>query len=393
MTVPEGWTVSRLGSLLKDIGDGGTPSRSKPEYFSGEIPWVVITDICPDISSTAESLSMLGLNSSSAKLWPENTVILSTGATIGEVGIARVPLATKQGITGMICGSALVPIFLKYWCEDNKPLFNRFAQGSTIKEVRAPTLRKFSLLLPPLPEQKKIAAILSSVDETIQATRETIEQTKRVKQGLMQELLTRGIGHTRFKKTEIGEIPKDWKIEKLRNVASLLSGQHVMANECSDNPIATPYLTGPADFFSGFIKTSKFVWNPPVICSSGDILITVKGSGTGKMIVADKSYCISRQLMAIHSEKIDPCFMGFVVESFAQNIALIATGIIPGISRDVLLDYPISLPPLSEQKKITAILSSVDTRIQSEESNLHQLEQIKKGLMQDLLTGKVRVAV
>ncbi|MDZ7778956.1 MAG: restriction endonuclease subunit S [Gemmatimonadota bacterium] len=80
------------------------------------------------------------------------------------------------------------------------------------------------LLLPPLPEQRKIAAILSSVDDAIAATRKVIEQTERVKQGLLQTLMTRGIGHTRFKQTEIGEIPEEWEVVTLEDVCEVRTG-------------------------------------------------------------------------------------------------------------------------------------------------------------------------
>jgi type I restriction enzyme, S subunit len=86
-------------------------------------------------------------------------------------------------------------------------------------------LAEFDVLVPPLPEQQKIAAILSSVDDAIAATRKAIEQTKRVKQGLLQTLLTRGIGHTRFKKTEIGEIPEEWAVVAFKELFSLRSGK------------------------------------------------------------------------------------------------------------------------------------------------------------------------
>jgi len=94
------YPIVALGEVVLEMKDGGTPSRRKPEYFGGDIHWCVVKDIKREIFTTKENLSSLGLNNSSAKLWPENTVIISLGATIGKVGVARIPLATKQGTFG-----------------------------------------------------------------------------------------------------------------------------------------------------------------------------------------------------------------------------------------------------------------------------------------------------
>jgi len=108
----EGWTTKQLGSVIKDIRDGGTPNTNKQEYFGGSIPWVVIQDIRKSISTTKTTLTSLGLASCSATLWPAGSIILSTGATIGDVGIAEVPVATKQGIHGIVCKEELSSQYL-----------------------------------------------------------------------------------------------------------------------------------------------------------------------------------------------------------------------------------------------------------------------------------------
>lgn len=116
----EGWETKPLGAVIKNIGDGGTPNTNKKEYFGGAIRWVVIQDIKNNISETKTTLTQLGLDSCSAKLWPAESVILSTGATIGKVGIAKVPLATKQGIHGIVCETELSSSFLYYKSMSNR---------------------------------------------------------------------------------------------------------------------------------------------------------------------------------------------------------------------------------------------------------------------------------
>ena len=108
------WSVVPLGEFVLSMGDGGTPSRSDETSFGGNIPWVVIGDIQKYIFDTKEHLSVEGLNCSSAKLWDKDSIILSTGATIGKVGIAMVPLSTKQGITGIKLKSTMYPLYFYY---------------------------------------------------------------------------------------------------------------------------------------------------------------------------------------------------------------------------------------------------------------------------------------
>jgi len=171
MSTVEGWKTEQLGAVIKDIGDGGTPNTNKKEYFDGSIPWVVIQDICKEISKTKTTLTPLGLKSCSAKLWPAGSVILSTGATIGEVGLAEVPVATKQGIHGIVCKEELLSSYLYYKLQTLREFLNANAQGSTIREVRATFLRTIPIAFPTSKiEQAKIAEILSTVDRAIEQT-------------------------------------------------------------------------------------------------------------------------------------------------------------------------------------------------------------------------------
>jgi type I restriction enzyme S subunit len=192
----EGWEVKKLGDIISEIADGGTPPTSNNNYFGGEIYWVVIDDIKEEIFTTKQTLTREGLLNSSARLWQPETIILSTGATIGEVGIAKIPLATKQGICGIVVKDDVSNLFLKYWLIKNKKLILSLAQGSSIKEVRPPTLVKFEIIIPKTKEeQTRIATILSDMDAELSALEQKLEKYKKVKLGMMQELLT---GKTRL---------------------------------------------------------------------------------------------------------------------------------------------------------------------------------------------------
>ncbi|MFQ2788791.1 restriction endonuclease subunit S [Aeromonas caviae] len=186
-------------------------------------------------------------------------------------------------------------------------------------------------------------------------------------------------------------VPEGWTRGVFEDGIELISGQHVEAEYVNNSGVGKPYLTGPADFPNGKIIVSKFTVEGKKFSQKGDLLITVKGSGTGKVIESDDSYAISRQLMAIRPQKFDHGFVFYNLLASISRYEGAATGLIPGISRDDVLHTPILLPPLPEQKKIAQILSTWDKAITITEQLLANSQQQKKALMQQLLTGKKRL--
>jgi Type I restriction modification DNA specificity domain len=135
--IPDGWRIEPIESLIRDIGDGGTPSRNDAGNFGSGVAWAVIDDINKNITSTKETLTAYGVSNSNAKVWPAGSVIVSTGATIGRVGVARAPLATKQGITGIVPDEELIDgDYLATVLKSGTSVLERFAQGSTLERKR-----------------------------------------------------------------------------------------------------------------------------------------------------------------------------------------------------------------------------------------------------------------
>lgn len=159
----------------------------------------------------------------------------------------------------------------------------------------------------------------------------------------------------------------DWKHGHLREGIILISGQHIDAAHHSSEATGTPYLTGPADFNGKIPQTTKFTTQPKSCCKAGDILITVKGAGTGTIAIADKDYCISRQLMAIRPTRLDTNFLFYVLEKNYARYNTAAAGLIPGITREDILNTPLEMPPINEQREIGRLLSAWDIAIEKME--------------------------
>jgi type I restriction enzyme S subunit len=409
--VPDDWDVSTIESNITDIGDGGTPDTSVEHYFGGNIRWAKIEDINFKIGDTENHLTEEGLNNSSAKLWPEGSVIVTTGATIGKVGITQEPIATKQGITGIVTNNNLDSRYFAYYLLSERKSLQRFAQGGTFEEIRPYILKRLRLPLPPIHEQRRIAEILSTVDELIHQTDAVIEQTERLKRGLMQDLLTQGIGHESFQKVQIGpkniEIPSSWCVVDLAQIADIKGGKRLpKEHNFSDEVTSYPYLR-VSDFQNHSINTKNLKYLEErtaekldkYIISENDLFISIAGT-IGKVGTIpnhlDNSYLTENAAKIRITGGIDNGYLqyyllGYIAQNEFDRRSIVTTQ--PKLSLYNIRRMPCFLPSMHEQKEIAKCFSAVDDTIQKEQQIKTKLEALKRGLMQDLLTGKVRVPV
>ena len=255
--------------------------------------------------------------------------------------------------------------------------------------------------IPPFPEQKKIAEMLSTVDEAIEKTDEIIEKGKDAKKGLMQNLLTRGVGHKKFKKTEIGEIPEEWEVFKLGDVCDVIGGSTPSTTKKEywggDISFATP--TDITKLKSREISDTqqKITLEGLSSCGTnllpvGAILLTSRAT-IGACAINTKPMATNQGFASlVCNEKTYNWFVFYKMMSLQSELQRLGSGsTFKEISKKSVRSLIFSLPPLPEQKQIAAILSSVDDEIEKESSHREQLEALKKGLMQVLLTGKIRV--
>ena len=286
--------------------------------------------------------------------------------------------------------------------------------GTTgLKNISLEMLRAYSLVLPPLPEQQKIAAILSSVDEAIQATQAVIDQTRRVKEGLLQDLLTRGLpGHTRFKQTEIGEIPEGWEVATGRELArkgDLVGGPFGSDLGAADYvQVGVPVIRGGNVGLGKFIE-SDFVYVSPDkarllrrnSAQRGDLIMTQRGASLGEATLPPDgamfdSYVISQTMMRLrpNSQVVDPLFLIQSICSDRAQSWLKSRAIgnaQPHLNLSIWQDMPVAIPPKKEQIQIASIVASLDDAMAASGKEVAALTSLKSGLLADLLTGKVRV--
>ena len=290
--------------------------------------------------------------------------------------------------------------------DELRPIARVGARAHGLLNVTPDDFMDVSFPLPPLPEQKKIATILSSVDEAIKATQAVIEQMGRVREGLLQDLLTRGIGHTRFKQTEIGEIPERWGVTDVDSVASKVTVGHVGTTSKHYREVGVPFLRTAnvrrmyvddgslvhiSEDFDRTLRKSQL--------RTGDVLIARVGANRGMAAVLpshlDGANC-ANIVVVKPSPSLEGRYLAYLVNSrFGQEALLgVSAGSAQGvINTRAVQRWRIPLPDPVEQRELVRVLRKTDEMLAKEAANLSALEQLKTGLLQDLLTGKVRVAV
>ncbi len=182
------WEEKKLGEVA-DIVGGGTPKTAEVRYWGGSIQWFTPTEIKTKyVSNSKKTITELGLKNSSAKMLPKGTLLLSTRATIGYIGIATQKCTTNQGCKSLITKCEHNNEFLYYYLSINKKNLINQASGSTFLEISKASIAQLKLHLPSLPEQEKIASFLSSMDNRIELVRKQLETTKQFKKGLLQQM-------------------------------------------------------------------------------------------------------------------------------------------------------------------------------------------------------------
>ncbi|PEJ06809.1 restriction endonuclease subunit S [Bacillus wiedmannii] len=321
----------------------------------------------------------------------------------------------NNNIMKVVFDKETIPDYISYQFNNGvlQKKIRGLATGTT--SVAAIYWKDLSVVKVPLPsvrEQQKIVTILTSVEKTIEKTEAIIEQTEKVKKGLMQQLLTKGIGHMKFKKTDMGEIPEKWEVITLNDVVLSLDAG-VSVNSENRNKETNE---------KGILKTSAVtnrVFNPnehkTILPNEIDRAKTTPKKGhiiisrmNTKELVGASSYVESdyddlflpdRLWQAnLDNSKVSSVWLSFVLTSseMRNRISEIATGTsgsMKNISKQAFLNLKIALPTKNEQEKIADILDSIDQKQLAEKAKILKLLNLKKSLMQSLLTGKIRVKV
>jgi type I restriction enzyme S subunit len=408
--IPEEWSIVQIQDICK-TSSGGTPSRNNSNYYKGDIPWLKTGELKDGyIFETEEHISEEALKFSSAKLFPPDTVLFAMyGATIGKTAITKISTTTNQACCAFLPlkKEIIDPYFLQQYFILVRPKIISKGEGAGQPNTSQDFLKTFRIIYPPFQEQQKIASILSKVDELIQKIEHIIELTKRLKKGLMQRLLTKGIGHTKFKKVRIGfqniikEYPDSWKIVKLGEIAKIERGKftHRPRNDPTYYGGNYPFIqTGDIENSDGYIKKYSQTLNEKGIAISKlfpkDIIVITIAANIGSTAITTFPVYFPDSVVGISTSKMNIKFLEYFLRTrkrFLQSSASVNAR--SNINLQTLNPLLIPVPPIEEQNQISSILLGMDNLILHSKTEKIKLEKLKKGLMQRLLTGKIRIKV
>jgi len=407
--IPKDWEVTNLSGASLLVTDG---SHFSPKHQSSGYPLATVANMREndiDVNScyriTKEDYEKLVATGDKPEV---NDILFSKDGTVGQciVFSQKVDLIVLSSIAIIRPNLKKVnPYFLKYMLQSPAALGRIIGSktGSAIKRIILRDLNSIKIALPnKLEEQKNIVEVLTIVDSAIELADRVIAKTERLKKGLMQQLLTRGIGHTEYKDTLIGKTPKTWQTVKLEDISDDFIGGGTPSTSNSE------YWNGDIAWMtsahiSGRLITAgqKYITKKGVEGSATHIvpknnLLVATRVGIGKVAINKIDIAISQDLtgVTINKEKALPEFLYWVLRNSTHKLSSLAQGsTIKGILREDLGRLSIPLPSLPEQKKIDEILSTVDKKLELDREERTRLESVKRGLMDLFLTGKVRVKV
>ena len=379
--VPEDWKVIKLGKVV-EYEKGRKPSKLFKKQLGNSIIYL-----------TAEYMRGVGApqwcsatDPNIVRVDEHHIIMIWDGSYSGHVFI---------GFEGALA-STMVKIFprtrnidvnyLFYVLSRSYPLLSGTTVGTGIPHVNKMVFKNLPIQIPSLEEQKAIAHVLLTLDKVIQKTNEIIEKTERLKKGLMQVLLTKGIGHKEFKDTEIGRIPKEWEVVKLGKIVNFKNGERpeIILKE---GKIPIYGANGIMGYTNEYIVDNDFII---VIARVGWGTVGKVHLASGKVWVSDNAIYSQNYKSSVYLPYLFYLLKFIRLERFALRSAAGSYAIITQTS---LQNLKLQLPPFEEQKKIAEILSTVDKRLEVERKRKEKLERIKKALMDLLLTGKIRIKV
>jgi len=385
--LPSGWRFLKIGEIVDFSYGKGLPQNKRIE---GNVPVV-------------GSNGIIGYHNKALVKAPG--IVVGRKGSIGEVIFLAKdfwPIDTTYFIT-LKKNERIDWKWLFYMLK--KSNLKRFTLADVVPGLKREFALSLKIPLPPLPEQRKIAEILSTVDEAIEVTDKEIEKAERLKRGLMQELLTRGIGHTKFKKTEVGTIPEEWKLMKLGDCIGIRGSKKLSIKDKKIPFIPMELIPYNSVYVQYELREPEKI-KSFTYCEAGDLLLAkiTPSLENGKQGIVPQDIPNSFALATTEvfslfprKEKILNLFLFYLLKhpKFRNVLitSMIGTTGRQRASKEVLLSLFVPLPPLSEQKRIAEVLSSVDDFIESLRARREKLVKLKQGLMEDLLTGKRRVKV
>ena len=414
--LPEGWRLVRLEQIAREYISGGTPSTKQSDYWDGNIAWTTSSPISEDdvsLNTAQRFISERGIKESASRVVPRNSLLVGTRVGVGKAVVNLIDIAISQDLTGIVLHDNVAdPIFIVYQFKTGRvqQFFDDRKRGTTIKGISRFDLQSLLLNLPPLAEQRAIASTLRAAQAAVQARRRAIELERERKAALMQALFTKGTRGEATKMTEIGEVPESWEVKPIGYVAEVAYGLTVNQNRRASRR-QVPLLT--------VANVSRGALHLEVVREIGvlegdeeryrlqrDDVLIVEGNGNPKLL-GSAAIWRDELPLALHQNHLIRvrANQAVVLAEWIMNYLNSDDGIaqlfgrsttssgLHSINSRLISELQLPLPPLTEQREIAETLRACDEVIAGLEREAALHEELFRALLEELMTGRVRVPV
>lgn len=387
-----------------EVTGGGTPSTKKKEYWDGDIYWITPKDLSNYnnryISKGSRNISEKGLKYSSDRLLPKNSVLLTTRAPIGYLAISKKELATNQGFKSLIMKNGNVPEFFYYLLKNNINKLLQYASGTTFMELNATNLKSIEFYIPEVYEQKRIASILSALDDKIELNNKTNKILEEMAQTIFKEWFINfnfpNEDGKPYKKSggeiidsELGKIPKGWKVITLKDIISIAKGKK--PNATSDKiteKFTMPYLT--INCYNNE-ATEYTEYNEKMHVKELDIVMVMDGNA-GKIFYGKEGILSSTMAKLIVEDSNLNELVFYFLKSIEYDLMYHTVGsVIQHADKQYMLNKKFCVS-LDNLERLSDIFKCIRKEISLNKKENEKLSNIRDSLLPKLMTPKGRRA-
>lgn len=387
------WLDTTLGEIA-DVVSGATPKTSVEHYWDGGIPWVTPKDLSElsgsDIAATPRTISEAGLQSCGARLLPANSVLLSSRAPIGHVAINKIPMATNQGFKSLVPDhSRVYTKFLYWWLRRNRALIESMGNGATFKEISKRLTESINISLPPIEEQRRIAAVLDEADALRAKRRLTLAKLDTLSQAIFIDMF--GSPGMNPKGYEVAPMIELVDSQRPITYGILKPGAHV--------PDGVPYVR-VVDMVDRSVEVASLRRTTPRISAQykrsvlleGDLLLSIRGH-VGRLAMVPSKVAganITQDTARLAITGAEPAYVLECLRSteIQRWMAVFIKGAaVRGINLTDVKKIPVPLPPLAEQQRFRALVDRVETSRAAHHRAVGQVDILVGSLQQRAFRG------
>ncbi len=404
----------RISDICTKIVSGGTPSTRNPDYYGGSIPWLKTQEVNFNrIYETETKITDAGLNNSSAKWIPANSVIMAMyGATAGKIAINKRPITTNQACCNLTINDKIADYRYVYY-----NLMSRFqeiasmAVGGAQQNLNADMIRGLEISLPPLSIQRRIADVLSNIDDKIELNRQTNATLEAIAQAIFKEWFVdfRYPGATgEMVDSELGPIPRGWRVGILSEVLSSIESGSRPKGGVGDLAEGIPSIGAENINELGFYDFSKekfvseefFAKLKSGIVKSEDVLLYKDGASLGRKTMFMDGFphqicAINEHVFILRSNNlINQLFLYFWLDQsyMTENIkSLNSNSAQPGINQPAVRSLPILIPEKTISEKFEQIVKPLLSKLFNDCKESYSLSLLRDKLLPKLMSGEIQI--